>query len=237
MFCGGCQTTYYSPAPIDKRELSRRILARRAVIVSAPAHLARKVIAGNVKEKVKASDKVFLGTAVPLTADGYFLTAKHLVKARTENSLLMWTPNSSKPVAARLVWTAPGHDLALVKADIQVRDFYKWTPRQQSLGKGTSVAHAGLATGLKGEVGALADPVPGSGGVFGPISFTHSSPVAPGDSGGPVFVASGELVGITSAVQKFGALQTHFFVSSHAVRPDPQDIEKELAADRRRQYR
>ena len=62
-------------------------------------------------------------------------------------------------------------------------------------------------------------------------------PLQPGDSGGPVLDAYGNLVGINSAVEFLVPLETAFFVDSEGNRPNVRKINAIIENDRLRDRR
>ena len=59
----------------------------------------------------------------------------------------------------------------------------------------------------------------------GTRKFKIDIPLQPGDSGGPVVDAYGNLVGINSAVEFLVPMETAFFVDSEANRPNTRMID------------
>ena len=66
----------------------------------------------------------------------------------------------------------------------------------------------------------------------GTRKFKINIPLLPGDSGGPVVDAYGDLVGINSTVEFLVPMETAFFVDSEANRPNTRAIAALLKADR-----
>ena len=54
----------------------------------------------------------------------------------------------------------------------------------------------------------------------------------PGDSGGPVVDAYGQLIGINSAVEFLIPLETAIFIDSEGVRPNTKKIREMIEKDR-----
>lgn len=57
-------------------------------------------------------------------------------------------------------------------------------------------------------------------------------PLEPGDSGGPVIDAYGNLIGVNSAVEFLIPLETAIFIDSEGVRPNVQKIHELIQRDR-----
>lgn len=202
---------------------------RTMAISLPPADAERMVKRGEPSSKDKAM--MFIGGAVPVSAHGYFMTAHHVAMAQSGNEIVLiyMGPKGQKVGMARVVWSDKAQDLALLKAAFDTPAFYQWSPRDRDLPEGTAIMHAGMRTGNKGELGHLSERVSGSG----KAPFKHTLHLQQGDSGGPVLLASGELVGINSAIGLFNALDTSFFDSAQSSRPDPALIERLIAKDSR----
>jgi len=175
------------------------------------------------------------GSAVPISADGYFITADHVLSsAEGKNIFVIYgRENRLQAHPARIVWRLPGGDLALVHASIDTPEFYRWTPPRAWLPRGTPVMHAGIATGFKSGSGKLISDIPPETAFSGVRRFKHDIPLEPGDSGGPVVDARGMLVGVNSAVEFLVPLETAFFIESEANRPNVGKLMGVIAKDRK----
>ena len=164
----------------------------------------------------KATESSSIGSAVPITRDGYFLTAGHcvdqtnpplemiaVVKGDEKRQLL-----DIRATPYRIVWKSKSEpDLAIIHAPIQPAGFLSFATKQ-SLRKGTPVAATGWARTSDGSGSPFAGNAAGEilevssrSTTSADIPFQiikHSVPLASGDSGGPTFTATGELVGINS---------------------------------------
>jgi S1-C subfamily serine protease len=218
----GCLTApAHTPHPLRAAALSKHVIERAALIVTLPEAQAD----GFMKSlRVPAAAEISLSTATPVSADGYFLTSAHSVRQQHAGdvSVIFYSPSKSN-VRGRVhvVWKDEVLDLALVKAPFSTPLFYSWTPRDRTVPAGAVVVHGGVSTGPKGQIGELLKPVSGNGLIH---AARHSLRLQPGDSGGPLLLTSGELVGINRAVAYQGVLDTTFFTESQSVRPDPARI-------------
>jgi hypothetical protein len=138
------------------------------------------------------------------------------------------------PHKARVVWRSERADLALLHVPAITPRFYRWTPPSQWLPVGTGVIHGGIATGLKSGWGKLGTPIPPEGAFTGTRRFKIDIPLQPGDSGGPVVDARGNLIGINSAVEFLVPMETAFFVDSEGNRPSVRALESIVRSDRAR---
>ena len=216
--------------PMSLTALSRHVNDCRTMAVSlSPDEAARMVKLGMPSTKGKLH--AFVGGAAPVSADGYFITACHVAQAKEGNQLVLMYlgPKGKRVGIARIVWADRARDLALVKAAFATPEYYRWTPRNRDLPVNTPIMHAGMSTGGKGELGFLSERVSGRG----QTSFRHTLHLQPGDSGGPVLLVSGELVGVNSAIGFFNALDTSFFDTAQSSRPDPAFIQRLIAKDSR----
>jgi S1-C subfamily serine protease len=174
------------------------------------------------------------GSAAPISPDGYFLTADHvLARAAGRNVFVIHGQQGGlKATKARIVWRSAGTDLALLHIPIATPAFYTWTPPDRWLPEGTPLVHAGIATGFRSDPGKLVTAIPP--GRRNAARFKHDIPLEPGDSGGAVIDARGRLVGINSAVEFLVPLETAFFIESEANRPNVRALQRLMEIDRRR---
>lgn len=173
-----------------------------------------------------------ISSAVPITQDGYFLTAAHCV---TQGDMTLVALNDRLELIktqARVVWTGNagrhGPDLAVIQAPVTPA-FPFQLAGPELLKPETAVA----ATGWSGIVhdnplGATAAgrilnvsemQTDGSGAAWRVIG--HDVPLNFGDSGGPLVLADGRLVGINSCigVTVTGFVRTTLGFSGRADRP------------------
>ena len=135
---------------------------------------------------------------------------------------------------ARVVWRSADADLALLHVPAATPNFYRWTQPNAWLPAGNMVVHGGIATGLKSRPGRLVTSLSPEWIFTGTRKFKIDIALQPGDSGGPVVDAAGDLVGINSAVEFLVPMETAFFIDSEASRPSIRRIEALMRADRLR---
>lgn len=232
------QACSYAPPPdqVAPSSATRQIVAERvsAVIVTDRPNLDKWV--NRNFSTSQAPDDADGGSAVPISEDGYFLTADHvLAKMAGRNVFLIYGQGGRlAPAKARVVWRSEGSDVALLHIPVRTPYFYRWTPPEQWLPAGTRVMHGGIATGFKSGDGKLGTPLAPQGTFTGNRSFKMDIPLQPGDSGGPVVDAYGRLVGINSAVEFLVPMETAFFVDSEGNRPNTRHIDRLMEIDRSR---
>jgi S1-C subfamily serine protease len=224
------------PDPKVPGPAARRIVEQRmsAVVVTDRSDLNPWVARGfSVSHAPGDADG---GSATPITPDGYFLTADHVL-ARMDGKhvfLLHGSGGRLVPSKARVVWRSGSSDLALLHIPLQTPEYYRWTAPEHWLPIGTGVIHGGIATGHKSDAGKLGTAIPPESGFSGTRKFKIDIPLQPGDSGGPVVDAYGNLVGINSAVEFLVPMETAFFVDSEANRPNTRMIDSLVRIDRER---
>lgn len=176
------------------------------------------------------------GSAAPITADGYFLTADHVLSRMAGRNVFLIYGQGGRlaPAKARVVWRSEAADLAILHIPVKTPYFYQWTPAGQWLSAGTGVIHGGIATGFKSGEGKLGTSLAPEGGFTRNRRFKIDIPLQPGDSGGPVVDAYGRLVGINSAVEFLVPMETAFFIDSEGNRPNTGMIETVIHNDRAR---
>lgn len=174
------------------------------------------------------------GSATPITSDGYFLTADHVLAQSAGRHIFVVYGNGGniRTAEARIVWRSYSGDLAVLHTPLVTPHFYRWTPPQAWLPAGTPIVHAGISTGFKSDPGKLSTALPPEGAFTGTRKFKIDVPLQPGDSGGPVIDARGNLVGVNSAVEFLVPMETAFFIDSEGNRPNVRQIEAVIARDR-----
>lgn len=222
------------PARVAPGHGTRQLVLERvtAVVVTTRGDLNRWVNRSFVASQ--APEDADGGSAAPITPDGYFLTADHvLARMAGRNVFLIYGQGGRlAPARARIVWRSESSDLALLHVPVPTPYFYRWTPPDQWLPAGTTVIHGGIATGMRGGEGRLATALAPESMWTGTRKFKMDIPLQPGDSGGPVVDAYGNLIGINSAVEFLVPMETPFFVDSEGKRPNVAKLEAIIRADR-----
>jgi S1-C subfamily serine protease len=219
------------PGPEVRRQVLQRV---SAVIVTDRGNLSHWVKRGfPVSQAPGDADG---GSATPVSADGYFLTADHvLARMEGRNVFVIYGGGGPlRPHRARVVWRSEGADVALLHIQAKTPLFYQFTPPEKWLPIGTPVMHGGIATGFSSDPGKLGTALAPEGFISRTRKFKIDIPLQPGDSGGPVVDAYGRLVGINSAVEFLVPMETAFFVDSEASRPNPSMIQSLIENDRAR---
>jgi putative serine protease PepD len=174
--------------------------------------LAAAVQPAVVQLDVTGSDGSGTGSGFVISADGYIVTNNHVAGPAAKDGSIDVTFADGKTATGKLVGASPDYDLAVVKVD---RTGLQTVPMGVShdLKVGQSVIAIGSPLGLQGTVttgivSALDRPVTaGEGG--GDTSFINAiqtdAAINPGNSGGPLINASGEVIGVNSAIASMGA--------------------------------
>lgn len=238
---GLVQACAVSPPPdtVVPGRMARQIVAERvsAVVVTKCGNLDRWV-SRSFRRSFAPADADG-GSAAPITPDGYFLTADHvLAQANGKNVFLIYGQGGRLvPAKARVVWRSESSDLALLHIPVKTPYFYQWTPPERWLPAGNWVIHGGISTGVKSKEGRLATTLSPESHFTGKRRFKIDIPLKPGDSGGPVVDAYGRLVGINSAVEFLVPMETAFFLDSEGNRPSTRAIAAVIEKDRDRSTR
>lgn len=218
----GCQVgSPHVPVKLSERELGQLLQQRASLLVTLPKHDADQLL-GSMS--IKSAGGLSLSSATPVSPDGFFLTTAHSVEPmRAGDVSVVFYLSSSQPARGevKVIWKDTAQDLALIKAPFLTPHFYRWSPRGKSLTAGIAVIHGGISTGPEGRMGVLLHDLSGAGRQR---PARHSLRLKPGDSGGPLLLTSGELVGINQSVGFTGIMDTTFFTDSRCVRPDPSSI-------------
>ncbi len=197
------------------------------------------VCGGTVPEEVAAStlaayaERACLGTATPLTKDGYYLTAYHCVEPLA-NSEKIWVaaknpadPEKPKCSSAEIIWKSRDADIALLRSGLEVPSCFVFSKTGEVLTKGTVVAQCGVRShcqfGRTREDVSLDQPGEQS------VVIRHTARSAPGDSGGPLLDVEGKLLGIVTGARVFDRFR---LFSGIAVRPNADAILSLIEKDR-----
>jgi S1-C subfamily serine protease len=197
-----------------------------------------------------------LGTAVPVSADGYYLTAAHCVSgqppdpgrfvvpedglAKIVMSIVVTNGHDIRRGPARLVWVSDQGDLAVLQSSAAPFEILPWETAE--LPPDSAVIASGyesvIGAATLGQSGGYAGP---SAGLYRGRGLTtsdysevfHDAPLAHGDSGGPLVTGQGKLIGLNTRIT--GGLFGRG--SSVALQPDPAKLRAVIESDRRRKER
>ena len=220
------------PGPSTRQMLAERV---SAVVVTRRASLRNWT--NERFPKMNEHEDVDGGSAAPITADGYFLTADHVLERLKSGRHVFVIYHSGRTLVtaqARVVWRSADADLALLQAAIKTPYFYRWTAARRWLPAGTRIIHGGIATGFRPDIGKLSSTLAPEYGFTPARKFEIDIALQPGDSGGPVVDAHGDLIGINSAVEFLVPMDTAFFVASEGTRPNTRLLAELIKRDRAR---
>lgn len=175
-------------------------------------------VAESDSNRILSIDLTQFGTATALTGDGYFLTAAHVVAEGPPVAL-----NKMDSRQARIVKVFPKSDLALIKFPfkLKVNRYFK------NLAPGIEEGSYVFSDAAKGTV--EQDGVsPWKNGIR---SIECELPSVPGQSGGPVANAEGELVGIIVGVYQ-NRFSKRYSTTSVVEMVQPQIIRQLIESDR-----
>ncbi len=234
----GVQACAVAPPPdptVPGPEVRKLILQRvSAVIVTDRKNLSQWVKRGfPISQAPGDADG---GSATAISADGYFITADHVL-ARVDGRqvyVIHGVNGELTPRLARVIWRSERADLALLHIPASTPHHYQFTAPDKWLPLGTPVIHGGIATGFNSGWGRLGTSLRPETRLTGTRKFKLDIPLQPGDSGGPVVDAYGRLVGINSAVEFLVPMETAFFIDSEGNRPNTRLIDALIHNDRAR---
>jgi S1-C subfamily serine protease len=238
---------------IDGENVRGYVLSRTALLV--PPNMTMTVRMQDSPDHVRRYDALFTGrgtvffagSAVPLTSDGYFLTASHCLDDAVPGIVAINGDGELRSATSRVVWR--GHeregdpDLALLHAPLAPVATLRLAglPGPE---KGSAVLTAGF--GSHGFPDMRAGVSGGQVLHLGPIrvrpngarwrEIAHSAPTAQGDSGGPVIDAKGRLQAITTELRGWRVFMKKsddlWFYRGIAMCPDAEWIQSLIDMDR-----
>ncbi|MGC4015466.1 MAG: serine protease [Luteolibacter sp.] len=209
-----------------------------AQCLTAVVVTSRQVLAGSPGSRftlVSSPGDTDGGSATPVSDDGYFVTADHVLAQSAGRKVFVVYRNGGdvRLAKARIVWRSYGGDVAVLHAPIRTPYYYQWSSPEKWLPVGTPVIHAGIATGFRSSPGKLSTELTPETPFTGNRKFKIDVPLQPGDSGGPVLDANGDLIGINSAVEYLVPMETAFFIDSECSRPNVRSLAAIIERDRR----
>jgi S1-C subfamily serine protease len=229
------------------------LLARTALLV--PPGMKMTVRYRDTTDKVRRYDArfsgrgtaFFAGSAVPVTPDGYFLTASHCLEEAVPGVVAITRGGGLQSAASRIVWRGRESDgepdLALLHAPLAPAASLTLTglpgPEIGSMlftagfgSNGVPGIKAGISGGHVARLGAIHDRPAGAHW----REIAHHAPTAWGDSGGPVIDESGRLLGITIELRGWRLFAKHsslvWFYRGIAICPDAGWIQSLIDKDR-----
>ncbi len=141
-----------------------------------------------------------IGSGVIITEDGYIITNNHVVE---KSDKVMVTLNDKRKFEAKLIGTDPDTDIALLKIDATGLQPIQYGNSDEVV-LGEWVLAVGNPYNLTSTVtaGIISAKARGLGGKMSLESFLQTdAAVNPGNSGGALVNAQGELIGINTAIQ------------------------------------
>lgn len=170
------------------------------------------------------------GSCAPVTSDGYFLTAAHVL-AHKDSYVLYATSNSRRTyidyAPVRVVYRNDAADFAIIKADLATPRYLRF--REEPLVPEETLFAGGWMHEKGGGVFLERQPIEEDGtGHFSKIVTTL--PMIKGDSGSPLIDQHGRLCGVLSTM-RLGVL-VKMKPKSTAVQMDPAEVQRIIRKDR-----
>jgi len=191
-----------------------------------------------------SSPTTFIGSAAPITEDGYILTAAHCVMpAAPVYVIIAARANVPRVLPARVVWSGwtgetgdPESDLAVLHVEhVALRPLQ--SAADDDVVAGAQVYLSGQSGPSAGRI--LRDPFRVTRRTGRAVSpnvhlIFHGAPCVEADSGGPLVSAEGRLIGINRSTHQ---RVDRSAIATLALRPDVRWLESLINLDRRRTQR
>lgn len=199
---------YAQQAPRSTRNTSPRTSAQSSAATAALRKVYDASVASAVRVNVGDSG---IGSGFFMSKDGLILTAAHVPLGDSSAKLSVVT-QAGQTLPVTLVGYDEVRDLAVLKAQGNSFPALKLAGSTPKVGAGVVAignSRGAFDGGRAGSVTALNVSLDAS---F-PVNMVESSmPLAPGDSGGPVLNAQGEVVGVSTAISSQGGAFASYFV-------------------------
>jgi hypothetical protein len=230
----------YKEAEVEEVHLRNYLFARAAFLFEAESvQVTSSRGTNSIRFKIKKPAGG--GTATPIDQRGYFLTAAHCVE-KGQVWLAFLQDTRFEMERARIVWRGDrkkgGPDLAILCVPQQLSRTFQWAAEFTN---GSPVVDVGLNWDdhsrdfepqcMAGRILEVSEALKTESSDYRVI--THSSPLHHGDSGGPVLLPDGRLLGI-NVMGTLGFQWSHLsFEAEHseAHRPDLAWLRKVIDAD------
>lgn len=195
-----------SAGTVDLREAAKKTVP--AVVNVTPVQMGRVYYGnpldfwfgggrGEIREEPR---DMGIGSGVIITEDGYIITNNHVI---AKSDKVMVTLNDKRKFEAKLIGTDPDTDIALLKIDATDLQPIEYG-NSDDVVLGEWVLAVGNPYNLTSTVtaGIISAKARGLGGKMNLESFLQTdAAVNPGNSGGALVNAKGELIGINTAIQ------------------------------------
>ena len=144
------------------------------------------------------------GTGFFVSSDGYIVTNHHVIKGA--NKITVTTP-SGESFEAKVVSTSTSTDLALLRIPYQTKNYLTFAnPGSTDIGHQVFTLGYPVSDILGKEVKYTDGSISSLSGLQGDATFFQISvPIQPGNSGGPLVNADGDVVGVVTATAAVGA--------------------------------
>ena len=167
-----------------------------------------KLFPTNTGYDYNSGDLKGTGTGFALTNDGFIVTAQHVVNERNTIIVKGINGNHSLGYNAKLVIEDKNNDLAIIKIeDEKFQELgnipYIFKSEGVEVGENVFVLGYPMMTTMGSEIKLTNGIINSKTGFSGDVtSYQFSAQVQPGNSGGPLFDKSGNLIGVISAKHK-----------------------------------
>ncbi len=181
--------------------------------------VAAKVVPGVVNINTLTAQGQGAGTGITLTADGYIVTNNHVVRGATR--IVVTDADSGQRYEAKVVGTAKSKDVAVIKLEdakgldvVKIGDSDSVKVGDAVVALGNAGGQGGSPSVVTGNVTALNRSITASdesGSQSQRLSnlIQTNANIVPGDSGGPLANADGEVIGINAAAASTNEVSTN----------------------------